>query len=58
MVYLGRALNHLGRLEEAEVAYKTAKYLLPRAKPGEKLVTRKNVERVLLANLFIFQNVR
>ena len=36
----GRTLNNLGRFTEAETAYRTAKYLLPRAKPGEKLVTR------------------
>ena len=36
----GRTLNHLGRYEEAEVAYWSAKTLLPRARPGEKLVTR------------------
>jgi hypothetical protein len=38
--YTGRTLNHLGRYEEAEVAYWSAKTLLPRARPGEKLVTR------------------
>jgi hypothetical protein len=37
---LGRTLNQLGRYEEAEVAYWSAKTLLPRARPGEKLVTR------------------
>ncbi|XP_023344917.1 transmembrane and TPR repeat-containing protein CG4050 [Eurytemora carolleeae] len=39
-INIGRALNQLGRFDEAETAYRTAKYLLPRAKPGEKLITR------------------
>jgi len=39
-INIGRALNHLGRPDEAETAYRAAKHLLPRGKPGEKSVAR------------------
>jgi len=39
-INIGRTLNSLQRFPEAEVAYRSAKRLLPRAAPGQKLVTR------------------
>jgi len=39
-INIGRTLNSLQRFDEAEIAYRSAKRLLPRASPGQKLVTR------------------
>lgn len=39
-INIGRTLNSLEKFNEAEVAYRSAKRLLPRASPGQKLVTR------------------
>ena len=38
IIFTGRALNHLGRPDEAETAYRAAKHLLPRGKPGMDLL--------------------
>ena len=39
-INIGRTLNFLERFDEAEVAYRSAQRLLPKAAPGQKLVTR------------------
>jgi len=39
-INIGRTLNHLEMFDEAEVAYRSAQKLLPRASPGQKLITR------------------
>lgn len=39
-INIGRTLNALNRYDDAEVAYRSAKRLLPRAAPGKRLVTR------------------
>merc|ERR1719474_382024 len=39
-INIGRTLNHLKRYDEAEIAYRSAQKLLPKASPGQKLITR------------------
>ena len=39
-INIGRAFNSLDRYDEAETAYHTARRLLPKPQPGQKLVTR------------------
>jgi len=39
-INIGRTLNHLKQYDEAEIAYRSAQKLLPKASPGQKLITR------------------
>ena len=51
--FTGRALNHLGRSDEAETAYRIAKRLLPWGKPGDK----SGVARIAPNSLNLFLNL-